>query len=236
MTEPLTGAALITGASRGIGRAIALRTAALGLDVFLLARDEQALASVAQECRAHGVHAASLAGPLTDAGYREQAVRAAEEAFGAPTVLINNAGTASAQPVQSADLAAWQDVMALNFEAAVALCRAVLPAMIDARRGTIINISSISGRTAGAGSAIYSASKFALNGFSEAMFEDVRDHGIKVSAILPGFVETDLTGSLGLNNGHMIAASDVADSVAYVLQASPRCCPTEIVLRPQHRP
>ena len=102
--------------------------------------------------------------------------------------------------------------------------------------GTVIHISSISGRNTSAGGGIYSASKYALNGLAGCMYEDVRDHGIKVSAIMPGFVATDLTDNLGMTNNNMITPEDVADSVQYVLSASAHCCPTEIVLRPQQRP
>ncbi len=126
--------------------------------------------------------------------------------------------------------------MDLNFHAVVSLSSRVLPTMIRAGSGAVINISSISARSTHAGGGIYCASKHALNGFTECMYEDVRDYGIKVSSIMPGFVETDLTKGLGMNADNMIRPEDVADSVQYILAASTSVCPTEIVLRPQRRP
>lgn len=228
--------ALITGASRGIGKAIALALAERGYDLVLLARDADALAAVAGACAAQGVRAHCLPGDVTDCSYLDQAVQAALARFGTVDVLINNAGLARQEPVQNADLAAWRAVMAVNFDAVVHLCQALLPAMIERGAGTIVNISSISGRNAGPGAGIYSASKHALNGFGGSLFEDVRDYGIKVSTIMPGFVATDLTGGMGMDATKMIAPEDVAQSVCYVLQAAGSCCPTEIVLRPQLRP
>ena len=225
--------ALVTGANRGIGRAIALMLAQTGHDLCLLARDEAALGAVADECAVSGVSVCSLHGELTDDGFMNAALETAITRYGAIDVLVNNAGTARHEAVQDADLGAWQDVMDVNFKAVVHLSAKVLPAMVARKEGTIVNISSISGRNSPAGSAIYSASKHALNGFSGSMFEDVRNHGIRVSTIMPGFVATDLTDGLGMDAGKMIQASDVADAVRYVLSASPSCCPTEIVLRPQ---
>ena len=228
--------ALVTGASRGIGRSIALRLADLGYNLFLLARNEIALEDVAGEIQARGCSADYLAGELTAEGYVGKALAAAVAAFGRVNVLVNNAGGAKQQAVQEADLADWSHLMDLNFNSIVALCRGVLPSMVEARQGTVINISSISGRSTNAGSGIYCATKHALNGFTECMYEDVRDYGIKVSTIMPGFVSTDLTSGLGMDSRRMISPEDVADTVAYVLQASPSVCPTEIVLRPQFRP
>jgi NADP-dependent 3-hydroxy acid dehydrogenase YdfG len=116
------------------------------------------------------------------------------------------------------------------------LSRHILPQMVSRQSGVIINISSLSGRNTGAGNAIYAASKHALNGFSGCLYEDVREIGIKVSTIMPGFVETDLTENLGMTSRNMIQPEDVANCVEYVLSASAHCCPTEIVLRPQLRP
>ena len=228
--------ALITGASRGIGRAIALRLADLGYNLFLLARDEQMLADVVATAVAKGVKAASLAGEITDEAYLDEALTLARSSFGSVDVLVNNAGSAIAQPAQEADVDKWRGLMDLNFHAVVSLSQRVLPSMIESRSGAVINISSIMGRTTSAGSGAYCASKHALNAFTECMYEDVRDYGIKVSSIMPGFVDTDLTGSMGMNSGHMIQPNDVADSVQYVLSASASACPTEIVLRPQLRP
>ncbi len=228
--------AFITGASRGLGSAIALRLAEHGYQIFLLARNEQALEAVASECRALGAEASYLAGDLTDEAYMLEAIQAATDTFGGIVVLVNNAGAAERDAVQDADTDAWRQVMDLNFNAAVYLTRHVLPGMIERKSGCIINMSSIAGRTTAGGNGIYSASKFALNGLSGCLFEDVRDHGIKVSTIMPGFVDTALTEGMGLDAGNMIVPGDVADAVQYVLASSPSCCPTEIVLRPQKRP
>lgn len=228
--------AFVTGANRGIGRAIALRLAQLGYNLVLLARDQAALDSVAGECAELGSRALSVAGELLDEAFIDAAIAQAIEHFGGVDVLINNAGTASHAAVQDADLGAWKSVMDVNFQAVVRLSNKLLPAMINARSGAVINISSISGRSTSAGSAIYSASKFALNGFTECMYEDVRDYGIKVSSIMPGFVETELTQGLGMDASRMIRPDDVADAVQYILSASASVCPTEIVLRPQARP
>lgn len=226
----------VTGASRGIGKAISLRIAKMGHNLFLLGRDEQALQEVAGECTAMDVTVGYLAGELTDESYLDSALKTAAKAHGDIDVLVNNAGTARRESMQDADIDAWRQIMDLNFTAVVYLSRQVLPSMIERGSGSIVNISSISGRTGAASNGVYCASKHALNGLSECMYEDVRDHGIKVSSIMPGFVDTSLTGSMGLKSGNMMASEDVADAVEYVLSASSRCCPTEIVLRPQLRP
>lgn len=229
--------ALITGASRGIGKAVALRLADMGYDLLLTGRDEAALSAVADRCRALGVDTVVAPGDLTQEAFIAQLAQTLRDAFsGTVDVLINNAGGGLNQPIHEADLSAWRTILDLNFTATASLCAKLLPSMIERGSGAIINISSISGRNTEAGSAIYSASKHALNGLTGCMFEDVRDHGVKVTTIMPGFVATDLTAKLPLNVDHMIRASDVADAVAYVITTSEHCCPTEIVLRPQRRP
>ena len=232
----MTKTALVSGAGKGIGRAIALRLAATGYDVFLLGRDGGALSAVAAACAAQSVQADFMAGDLCDADAIAAALEAVNQRFGVIDVLVNNAGTAARGAVQGADLAAWRKVLDLNLWAAVTLSRGVLPAMIARLQGAVINISSISGRHSAGGDAIYAASKHALNGFTASLFEDVREFGIKVSCIMPGFVETELTASLGKRNERMIGAEDVADCVDFVLASSARCCPTEIVIRPQLPP
>ena len=228
--------AFITGATKGIGQAVAHRLSREGYDLFLLGRDEQALNQVSGECEAHGVNAGYAAGDLLDEAYLRASVDAAFTRFSHIDVLINNAGMANRAAVQNADLDTWRGVMDLNFTAIMFLCRQILPVMIERKHGAVINISSISGRNTHAGGAIYSASKHALNGFSGCLYEDVRDFGIKVSTIMPGFVDTALTGDLDLNAANMIQPQDVADAVGYILQSSGSCCPTEVVIRPQQRP
>ena len=228
--------ALVSGAGTGIGRAIALRLAVAGYAVFLLGRNGDALAAVASACAAASAQADLLAGDLRDAGYVAAAVHAARARFGAIDVLINNAGTAARGVVQHADLDAWRAVLDLYLWAVMTLTRSVIPEMIERRRGAVINISSISGRHSNGGDAIYAASKHGLNGFTGSLFEDVREFGIKVSSIMPGFVDTALTASLGKRAERMIRPEDIADTVAFVLASSARCCPTEIVVRPQFAP
>lgn len=228
--------ALVTGATRGIGRAIALRLAAGGYGLCLLGRDAQALEEVVSACKDKGVECVGHTGDLADPAWPSAAAAAATAALGNIDVLINNAGAADRAAVQDADMGRWRQVLELNFVSIMALCQAVVPQMIERSSGTIINISSISGRNTNAGGGIYCASKHALNGFSGCLFEDVREHGIKVSTIMPGFVDTALTASLGKEAARMIQPDDVADAVEFVLAASTTCCPTEVVIRPQRQP
>ncbi len=228
--------ALVTGASRGIGRAIATRLCELGYQVLALGRDVEALKSWDAECSALPGRSSTLGGDLLDPAFIEDAVATAENRFGHLDVLVNNAGTTSHAPVQRADMVAWQSVLDLNFVSVMRLSQRVLPAMIERESGAVINISSISGRNTVAGSGIYAATKHALIGFSGCMFEDVREHGVKVSTILPGFVETGMTQRLKMDRARMIAPDDIADAVEFVLSSSARCCPTEIVIRPQRAP
>lgn len=229
-----TAGALISGASRGIGRAIAGRLAGRGYRVFLLGRDRAALDALAATCPP--ASAAALAGDLRDDGFIDTAIEQASAFLGTLDVLVNNAGTAVHGAVQDAEMAAWRDLLEVNFMATANLTRQVLPGMIERGRGTVINISSISARHVNAGSAIYAATKHALNGFGGCLFEDVRESGIKVSTIMPGFVATDMTAPLGKDSERMIRPDDIADAVMYVLSASATCCPTEIVIRPQRQP
>jgi acetoacetyl-CoA reductase len=166
----------------------------------------------------------------------ETATLRAAAFMGPIDVLVNNAGATVHGAVQDADMAKWRDILDVNFTAMAELTRQVLPGMIDRGRGAIINISSINGRHVSAGSAIYAATKHALNGFSGCLFEDVREHGVKVSTIMPGFVATDMTAALGKDGTRMIQPDDIAEAVVFVLSASPACCPTEIVIRPQRQP
>ena len=232
----LLNTALVTGASRGIGRAVATRLSNLGFSVFLLGRDTASLESVVAECAVNSGRAGCLVGDLADPLYMDEAIKQAQAFLGQIDVLINNAGTSRHAPVFSADLEAWRSVFDVNFSSVVHLSRYILPGMIERRRGAVINISSLSGRHTEAGNAIYASTKHALNGFTGCLYEDVREFGIKVSAIMPGFVDTELTMDIGKNVAKMIRPDDIADAVEFVLSSSSTCCPTEIVIRPQLRP
>jgi len=223
--------ALISGASRGIGRAIALRLSALGTRVLLLGRDTAALEAVVAGCPPGT--ASACAGDLRDPEFVDSIFEQIEGLPGSLDVLVNNAGATDHGPVHEADMERWREVLDLNFFAAAELTRRALPGMIERERGAVINISSINGRHTNAGAAIYAASKHALNGFGGCLFEDVREHGIKVSTIMPGFVDTDMTARMKKDGTRMIQPDDVADAVAFVLSTSTSCCPTEIVIRPQ---
>jgi len=228
--------ALVTGASRGIGKAIALRLCELGYRVHALGRDTTALDQLGHECSSLSGEVVCMAGDLLDDQFLDGALETILSGKGGLDVLVNNAGASSHAPVQTADMAAWDAVLDLNLRCVMHLSRRVLPPMIERQSGAIINVSSLSGRFAAAGSGVYAATKHAMIGFAGSMFEDAREFGIKVSTILPGFVETDMTARHPMNAARMIAPEDIADAVVFVLSSSARCCPTEIVIRPQRAP
>ena len=225
--------ALVTGAGRGVGRAIAVALAKSGCHVILTARTVLELADVQQELRNLGDNAAAVVADLTKDGDLRELV----EQCGSVDFLINNAGWGKRAPVVRAKVEDWDQTFRLNLRAPMILAQKLLPAMIKKGEGAVINIGSVSGKSGEAEGAAYSASKFGLIGFTQSLFEEVREHGIKVAVILPGFVDTPMIPPVKhLDRSKMIQAEDVAQAVLYVLNAPATACPVEITIRPQRSP
>ncbi|HEV8713428.1 MAG TPA: SDR family oxidoreductase [Candidatus Binatia bacterium] len=238
-TLPLAGrVALITGASRGIGRAIALRLAQAGATTVLAARTEAALATVAETIRVLGGEALVVPADVTDEQQLEALVNAALAQFGHIDILVNNAGGGPPRtPVVKARVRDWEWTVRLNLWAPMILTKLVLPAMIERRSGTIVHICSLAGLTGKPGEAAYAAAKFGVRGFSQSLFEEVREYGIKVSTIYPGYVDTALIPpNRRVDRSKMLSPEDVAHAVYEVAISSPRSCPLEITLQPQRDP
>ena len=229
--------AIITGAGRGIGRAVAFNLAECGCRVVLIARTLAQLEQVQQEISKFGGKASAIAADLTRDDEVQRLVEQSQQRFGPPDILVNNAGwgkRASVVKVQPEDL---DQTLRLNLRAPMILARSFVPAMIEKGEGAVINIGSISGKTGEANGAAYSASKFGLIGFTQSLYEEVREYGIKVAVILPGFVDTPLIPpNRQLDRSKMIQPVDVAQTVRYILNSASTCCPVEITLRPQKSP
>lgn len=225
--------ALVTGAGRGIGRAIAIALARAGCEVVITARSIDQLLDVQKEIFAfHGV-ARPIQADLT----RDDDLQSLAQSSGPVDFLINNAGWGKRAPVVRAKIDDWDQTFRLNLRAPMILAKELLPAMIEKGAGAVINIGSVSGKSGEANGAAYSASKFGLIGFTQSLFEEVREHGIKVAVILPGFVDTPMIPPVKhLDRSKMIQADDVAQAVLYVLNAPATACPVEITIRPQRTP
>jgi len=225
--------ALVTGASRGIGRAIAIALARAGCQVCICARSKEQLLGVQQEIHAVEGQALAIAADLT----RDDDLENLVQSCGTIDYLINNAGWGRRAPVVTAKLEDWDQTLRLNLRAPMILAQKFVPAMIEKGDGAVINIGSVSGKTGEANGAAYAASKFGLIGFTQSLFEEVREHNIKVAVIIPGFVDTPLIPPVKhLDRSKMIQAEDVAQAVLYVLNAPATSCPVEITLRPQRTP
>src|SRR5581483_4644646 len=238
-TASLVGrVALVTGASRGIGRAIALRLARAGASAVLAARTSAALQAVAEEIRALGQAAVAIPTDVTNAQQLDALVDAAQARFGQIDILVNNAGGGPPRTlVHKGRVADWEWAWRVNLWATMALTKLVLPSMIERRTGAIINICSLAGLSGKAGEAAYAAAKFGVRGFSQSVFEEVREYGVKVSTLCPGYVDTSLVPpNRRVDRNKMLTPDDVADAVYEVVTASPRCCPVEIILQPQQDP
>jgi 3-oxoacyl-[acyl-carrier protein] reductase len=234
----LTGKiAIITGAGRGIGRAVASNLATSGCRIILTARTMAQLEDVQQEIKTGGGKAISITADLTHDDEIQRLVEQSQKAWGAPDILINNAGWGKRAPVVKVQRDDLDQTLRLNLRAPIILAQSFVPGMIEKGEGAVINIGSVSGKTGEANGAPYSASKFGLIGFTQSLYEEVREHGIKVAVILPGFVDTPLIPpNRQLDRGKMIQPMDVAQTVCYILNSAPTCCPVEITLRPQKSP
>ncbi len=237
--HPLLGQiAIITGASRGIGRAIAVHLAQHGATTVLAARNEHALHEVAQLVHADG--GTSLVVP-TDVTTDEQLTALVDQTlaqYGHIDILVNNAGGGPPRTsITKARLSDWEWTLRVNLWATMVLSKLVLPGMIERRRGTIINICSLAGITGKAGEAAYAAAKFGVRGFTQSLFDEVHEQGIKVSSIFSGYVDTALIPpNRRVDRAKMLRPEDVAEAVYNVVTASARACPVEITLQPQHDP
>ena len=185
--------ALITGGGRGIGRAIALAFAREGAQVALAARTTAQVEAVAAEARALGRKAVAVSCDVADRAQVDAAVRATAEALGPIQVLVNNAGIAASAKATETDDALWEQHLRVNLTGAFYATRAVLPAMVAAGWGRIVNIASTAARQGFPYVAAYVASKHGLLGLTRALAVEVVGAGITVNAICPGFVATDLT-------------------------------------------
>jgi ketoreductase len=184
--------AFITGASRGIGRAIALRLAEDGYDVGLFARSEDLLSTLKTEVRSLNRQAESFVVDVADAKSFENVLLGACETFGAPSVLVNNAGVYYTNPVENHSVDLWKEVMETNLTSTLNACRLLVSNMKTAGWGRIVNISSISGKVAEAYGAAYSASKFGMIGLTQALALELADYGITANAVCPGWVATEM--------------------------------------------
>jgi len=229
--------AIVTGAGRGIGKAVSLSLAQAGCRVVLAARTREQIEAAREEILAKGGQALAVAADLTLDEDIQRLVEASQAQWGAVDVLINNAGWGKRASVAAANVADWDRTFRLNLRAPMILAKALLPNMIAKHEGAVINIGSVSGKTGEANGAAYSASKFGLIGFTQSLYEEVREYGIKVAVILPGFVDTPLIPpNRQLDRSKMIQADDIAQTVVFVLTSPPTCCPVEITVRPQQSP
>jgi 3-oxoacyl-[acyl-carrier protein] reductase len=229
--------AIVTGTGRGIGRAVSISLAKAGCRVVLAARTREQIEAVRKEILSQGGDALAVPGDLTVDEDIQRLVEESKAKWGAVDILINNAGWGKRAPVVGASLTDWDQTFRLNLRAPMILAKALLPNMIAKGEGAVVNIGSVSGKTGEANGAAYSASKFGLIGFTQSLYEEVREHGIKVAVILPGFVDTPLIPpNRQLDRSKMIQADDIAQAVLFVLISPATCCPVEITVRPQKTP
>jgi 3-oxoacyl-[acyl-carrier protein] reductase len=230
---PLAGAvALVTGGSRGIGRAIALRLASLGASIAICGRDAKALASVEAELKKLTTDVHSQIADVTNSADVDSLVSHTEAALGPVSILVNNVGIGLFGPVHEKTEADWDHALDTNLKSIFLVSRAVVPSMIRRGQGDIINISSLAGRNAFAGGGIYCASKWGLQGLSACMAEDLREHNIRVSVVAPGSVATEFAGRGPKDPSKVLSPEDVAHAVAMIATQGPQSFLSEVQLRP----
>ncbi|TXK65879.1 3-oxoacyl-ACP reductase FabG [Alkalisalibacterium limincola] len=225
MSLPLSGEiALVTGASRGIGSAIADRLAALGATVIGTATSESGAAAIGGRLSALGGHGRVL--DVADPASVDALLDEVAKAFGPVSILVNNAGITRDQLLMRMKDEDWDAVINTNLSSIFRTSKAVMRGMMKARRGRIINIASVIGLTGNAGQANYAAAKAGIIGFSKSMAREVGSRGITVNVVAPGFIETDMTrdlpeaqkeamlGQIAL--GRLGSPEDIAEAVAFL--------------------
>ena len=244
MTEPpdfvsLSGAvAVVTGGGRGIGQAISQKLAAMEATVVLTGRDEARVQQFAADLVGRGHRAEGMACDVTDLASVEALGEHLRKTYGRVDILVNNAGIGG-PPGMLHELAPedWEAIFNTNLRGVYYMMRAVVPLMITAGAGHIINISSLAGKNPLPRGAAYSASKWALNGLSYGVAEELRSQNIRVSVICPGSVDTDFSPRRhGKDTQKMLQPQDVAHAVAMLVAQEPQSFISEVLIRPTQKP
>ena len=230
--------ALVTGASRGIGRAVAIKLAGIGATVVLTARDEARAQEVARALQEQGQRAEAIGCDITSLASVEALGQRIRRDHGRVDILVNNAGIGG-PPGLLHELPPddWDNIFNTNLRGVYYVMRAVVPLMVAAGSGHIINISSLAGKNALPRGAAYSASKWGLNGLTYGVAEELREHNIRVSVICPGSVDTDFSPRRhGKDASRMLKAEDVAHAVAMLVTQAPQSFISELLIRPTQKP
>jgi 3-oxoacyl-[acyl-carrier protein] reductase len=223
--------ALVTGASRGIGEAIAAELSRLGAKVAGTATTDGGASRIAERFAASGHTGIGLSLDVTQPSSIEAALAAIEAQFGAmPSILVNNAGITRDNLLMRMKDSEWDEILDTNLSSVFRLCKACLRPMTKARRGRIINISSVVGVSGNAGQCNYAAAKAGMIGFSKSLAREVGPRGVTVNVVAPGFIDTDMTRDLpeaqrqallqGIPLGRLGAAEEIAGAVAFLASPS----------------
>ena len=225
MTDLKNKNALITGAGKGIGKAIAFALAKEGVNVILVSRTQSDIDQLAIETSNLGVKSLALSADVSDINSINNAVEKALAEFKTIDILINNAGIASFGKFLELEPDAWERIIQVNLMGTYYTTRAVIPNMIERQTGDIINISSTAGLNGNALTSAYSASKFAVLGLTDSLMQEMRKHNIRVTALTPSTVATDMAKDLKLTDGNpekIMQSEDIAELIIAQLKLSRR--------------
>ena len=226
--------AVVTGAGRGIGRAVAATLAREGAAVALAARSTAELEAVAREIERAGGRALTMPTDVRHEGAVEALARRVLGEWQRVDVLVNAAGVATFAPVTDSKLDDWDQMLSVNLRGAVLCCRAILPAMTARHRGTIINVGSVVTSRSLTGSAAYTASKYGLLGFSRVLAEEMRPHGVRVGVLSAGATATSLWDAMPAAPARerMLRADQVAEAALLMAALDPNATLEELTLLP----
>jgi len=227
--------AVVTGAGRGIGRAIAIELGKLGAQVVLVARSRSQLEDAA---RAVGAKASVFPADVRKKNELGKLFEYVASGLGSVDILVNSAGLGIFGPVVNFEDEDFETLIETNLRGTFLTCRFVLPSMIERKRGHIINIASIAGKVGSANRAVYCASKFGVIGFTESLAEEVREYGIRASVICPGSTDTRFSPSetSGKMRERMLRGEDIAHAVGMIVTQEPNSFISEIIMRPTQKP
>jgi NADP-dependent 3-hydroxy acid dehydrogenase YdfG len=239
MKEIENKVAVVTGAGRGIGRAIAAELGRMGARLVLTSRSAEELDETVRQIQAAKGQAIAVPSDVRQEGDVRALMERTVSQFGPVDIWVNNAGVAIAGPVVEFSNENFDATLDTNLKAIFLASRLLLPSMMERKTGHIINIASIAGKVGSANLAVYCASKFGVVGFTQALAEEVRQHGIRVSLICPGSTDTGFLGSSSKATkarDRMLSPADIAHAVRMLVTQAPNSFISEVIIRPTMKP